>query len=200
VSAFDSLDPLVQHHIVNTLGWTSLRPLQEESIPPVLEGKDCLLLAPTAGGKTEAAIFPILSRLCKEGKDGLQILYVCPLKALLNNLHERLSAYCEMLGLECGIWHGDIGPSQKQGYLKQAPAILLTTPESLEVMLISQKDGPRAFLKTVNTLVVDEIHAFAGDDRGWHLLAVAHRIAILPKLPSRHEPRDQSHWPQSLIH
>jgi len=179
MSHFEKLDPLVQHHIVNTLGWTSLRPLQEESIPPILAGKDCLLLAPTAGGKTEAAIFPILSRLCKEGKDGLKILYVCPLKALLNNLHERLSAYCEMLGLECGIWHGDIGPSQKQRYLKQAPAILLTTPESLEVMLISQKDGPRAFLKTVNTLVVDEIHAFAGDDRGWHLLAVAHRIEHL---------------------
>ena len=179
MSSFNKLDPLVQHHIVNTLGWSSLRPLQEESILPVLAKQDCLLLAPTAGGKTEAAIFPILSRLCSEGLDGLQILYVCPLKALLNNLHERLSGYCEMLSLECGIWHGDVNPSQKQRYLQQPPAILLTTPESLEVMLISQKEGPREMLKSVNTLVVDEIHAFAGDDRGWHLLAVAHRVEQL---------------------
>lgn len=179
MTSFDRLDPLVQHHIVNTLGWSQLRPLQEESIAPVLDGKDCLLLAPTAGGKTEAAMFPLLSRLCQEGNEGLQVIYVCPLKALLNNLHERLSGYCEMLSLECGIWHGDVGASQKQKYLFRPPEVLLTTPESLEVMLVSQKDGPRQMLKSVKTLVVDEIHAFAGDDRGWHLLAVAHRIEQL---------------------
>ena len=90
MSAFDQLDPLVQHHIVNTLGWRELRELQEQSIIPIQAGDHCLLLAPTAGGKTEAATFPILSRICGENWSGLSVLYVCPLNALLNNLHERL--------------------------------------------------------------------------------------------------------------
>ena len=180
MSNFSQLDPLVQHHIVNSLGWMSLRPLQDESIPVILGGEDCLLLAPTAGGKTEAAIFPLLSKLCSGG-DGLRALYICPLKALLNNLHERLSAYCEMLGMSCGIWHGDIGQSQKRQMTSHAPEILLTTPESLEVMLISQREGARRMLSTVEVVVVDEIHAFAGDDRGWHLLAVLYRIERLAK-------------------
>ena len=79
MSTFDRLDPLVQHHIVNSLGWRSLRPLQEESIAPILDGKHCLLLAPTAGGKTEAAMFPIFSRMIGEKWSALSVIYVCPL-------------------------------------------------------------------------------------------------------------------------
>ncbi|MEI7776230.1 MAG: DEAD/DEAH box helicase, partial [Verrucomicrobiota bacterium] len=93
MSAFDLLDPLVQHHIVNSLGWRSIRPLQEASIGPVLAGKHCLLLAPTAGGKTEAAMFPIFSRMIREKWTGTSLLYITPLKALLNNLHQRLDGY-----------------------------------------------------------------------------------------------------------
>ena len=78
MSAFDRLDPLVQHHIVNSLGWRSLRPLQEESIAPILDGKHCLLLAPTAGGKTEAAMFPIFSRMIDEKWSALSVIYASP--------------------------------------------------------------------------------------------------------------------------
>ena len=85
MSSFSRLHPAVQHHIVNSLGWRELRPLQEASIAPVLAGRHVLLLAPTAGGKTEAAYFPVLSQMLAENWGGLSILYLCPLKALLNN-------------------------------------------------------------------------------------------------------------------
>lgn len=176
---FDRLDPLVQHHVVNTLGWHRLRPLQEASIEPIISGVHCLLLAPTAGGKTEAAIFPVLSRVCAEDWRGLGVLYVCPLKALLNNLHQRLEQYCRMVGRRCELWHGDVSASQRQRIGSNPPDILLTTPESLEVMLISTKPAGREMLRAVRVVIVDEIHAFAGDDRGWHLLAVLERIGRL---------------------
>ena len=179
MTAFEKLDPLVQHHIVNTLGWRELRPLQEQSIEPIQSGEHCLLLAPTAGGKTEAAIFPVLSRICSENWTGLSVLYICPLRALLNNLHVRLEEYCNMVGRRCGLWHGDVGESEKNRIRGHYPDILLTTPESLEVMLISARPEAREMLKGVRLVVIDEIHAFAGDDRGWHLLAVLERIGRL---------------------
>ena len=83
--AFERLHPALQHHIVNSLGWKSLRPLQEQAIGSVLDGDHALLLAPTAGGKTEAAVFPLLSRMLTERWIGLSVLYVCPIKALLND-------------------------------------------------------------------------------------------------------------------
>ncbi len=90
---FEQLHPVVLHHVVNTLGWPDLRPLQEESVEPVLSGWDAHLLAPTAGGKTEAATFPLLSAMAGQGWHGLSVLYLCPLRALLNNLEPRLSTY-----------------------------------------------------------------------------------------------------------
>lgn len=176
MSAFDRLDPLVQHHIVNSIGWRSLRPLQEESIEPILDGKHCLLLAPTAGGKTEAAMFPVFSRIVSEKWDGLSVVYVCPLKALLNNLHQRLSHYAGLLGRSCEVWHGDISSSRKDNIRKSPPDILLITPESLEGMLVSVNPHGRQMLGAARVVVIDEIHAFAGDDRGWHLLSVLERV------------------------
>ena len=74
MSGFNALHPVVQHHIVNTLGWRELRPLQEQAVGPVLAGKDALLLAPTAGGKTEAAVFPMLTRMATESWTGTSVL------------------------------------------------------------------------------------------------------------------------------
>lgn len=176
MSPFERLDPLVQHHIVNTLGWRELRALQEASIEPVLRGDHCLLLAPTAGGKTEAAMFPLLSRMCSERWPAPSIIYVCPLKALINNLGERLERYTRMIGRRSAIWHGDIGQSQRKQTRHEPPDILLTTPESLEGMLISTNSQMRLHLRNLRAVVVDEIHAFAGDDRGWHLLSVLERL------------------------
>ena len=178
-SAFERLHPALQHHIVNSLGWTSLRPLQEHAIPPVLDGDHALLLAPTAGGKTEAAVFPLLSRMLTEGWSGLSVLYVCPIKALLNDLESRLRGYGTLVGRRVDRWHGDVGAARRRAILRERPDVLLTTPESIEVMLVSSRSEPRVLFRDLQAVVVDELHAFAGDDRGWHLLAILERVRRL---------------------
>jgi ATP-dependent Lhr-like helicase len=172
----DRLDPVVLHHIVNTLGWPDLRPLQRTAITPLMDGEDAVLLAPTAGGKTEAACFPLLSAMAEQKWTGTSVLYLCPLKALLNNLAGRVDAYAQWLGRSAALWHGDTKESQRQRIRTDPPDILLTTPESLEAMLIGVKTDHARLLGSVRAVVVDEVHAFAGDDRGWHLLAVLERL------------------------
>jgi len=179
VSGFHRLHPALQHHIVNTLGWKTLRPLQDQAIEPLLAGDHALLLAPTAGGKTEAAFFPTLSRMLAGEWTGISVLYVSPLRALLNNLEPRLRNYCEMVGRQVSLWHGDIGESARRHIMSKRPDCLLITPESLEVILVSRRWGKARAFGTVRCVIVDEIHAFAGDDRGWHLLALLERIERL---------------------
>jgi ATP-dependent Lhr-like helicase len=179
VSAFEHLHPAVQHHIVNSLGWRALRKLQEEAVKPILNGESALLIAPTAGGKTEAAVFPLLSRLLSENWEPISVLYVCPIRALLNNLENRLRQYSDWLGRRVALWHGDIGQGDRGRITRNPPDILLATPESLEVMLVSRRTDHTSLFANVRAVVVDEIHAFAGDDRGWHLLAVLDRISRL---------------------
>jgi len=179
VTNFDRLHPALQHHVVNSLGWRELRPFQEAVIPRVLDGKHLIVLAPTAGGKTEAAFFPVVSRMLSEGWTGLSVLYICPIKALLNNLDLRLQRYCTLLGRRSALWHGDVKSSARKQILREPPDCLLTTPESLEVMLVSPNVDARTLFSNLRVVIVDEIHAFAGDDRGWHLLAVLERISRL---------------------
>ena len=176
MSAFDRLHPAVQYHVVNTLGWSALRPTQLEAIDPIQAGLHCLLLAPTAAGKTEAAVIPILSRMLTETWPGTSVLYVCPIKALLNNLEHRLSHYAALVGRRVAVWHGDVSQSQKQRSLRDAPDILLTTPESIEGMLISTRVERETWFANLRAVVVDELHAFAAGDRGWHLRSVIHRL------------------------
>lgn len=174
---FDLLHPGVQYHLANTLRWNGLRATQAAAVSPILDGQDTLVLAPTAGGKTEAAVFPLLSRMAEREWSGVSVLYVCPLRALLNNLTPRIDGYCQWLGRSAAVWHGDVAQSQRQRILAQRPDILLTTPESLEAMLVSTKVDPRVLFAGLQAVVIDEIHAFAGDDRGWHLLAVLERLS-----------------------
>lgn len=176
MSSFEQLHPALQHHIVNSLGWNELRPLQEQSVDVVLRGDHCLLLAPTAGGKTEAAMLPLLSRMLEQNWSGLTVLYVCPLKALLNNLHERLEYYARLVGRTCAVWHGDTLDSARNRIRQEPPDILLTTPESIEALLVSKNTDHRMLFRDLKTVVIDEIHAFAGDDRGWHLLCLLERL------------------------
>lgn len=177
MTGFDHLYPTLQHHIVSTLGWPGLRPLQDASVEPLVTGEDALLLAPTAGGKTEAATFPVLTRMADEDWRGVSVLYICPLKALLNNLEERLRTYAGWIGRTVGVWHGDVTTStRRRMQTTTRPDMLLTTPESLESMMVSTGVDHRDFLGDVRTVIIDEVHAFAGDDRGWHLSAVLSRL------------------------
>ena len=179
MNGFEQLHPALQHHIVNSLGWRELRPFQDAVIPQILGGQHLIVLAPTAGGKTEAALFPTLSRMLSEGWSGLSVLYICPIKALLNNLDVRLQRYCTLLGRSSDLWHGDIKQSARKRVLREPPDCLLTTPESLEVMLVSKNVDARSLFSNLRGVIIDEIHAFAGDDRGWHLLSVLERISRL---------------------
>ncbi len=105
MTSFEKLHPALQHHIVNTLGWRQLRPVQERAIEEVFAGRNLIVLAPTAGGKTEAAFFPLLSQTLTENWTGLSVLYLSPIKALLNNQQERLERYYGMVGRRADVWH-----------------------------------------------------------------------------------------------
>jgi ATP-dependent Lhr-like helicase len=113
----------------------------------------------------------------------LSTLYLCPLRALLNNLYPRINKYADLVGRRAGLWHGDVGESARERIRDDPPDILLTTPESIEAMLISGKTQHERLFRNVRAVLVDEIHAFAGDDRGWHLLAVVERVQRLSRHP-----------------
>ncbi|QEL17822.1 DEAD/DEAH box helicase [Limnoglobus roseus] len=179
MTAFEQLHPALQHHIVNSLGWGELREVQSLSIEAFLTGANLVILAPTAGGKTESAFFPVISRMLTEGWDGLSVLYVSPIRALLNNQEQRLQNYFSLVGRRAACWHGDTTQGERRRILADPPDCLLTTPESLEAILVSTRIDHREFFKNVRCVVIDELHAFAGDDRGWHLLSVFSRIRRL---------------------
>ena len=181
MKAFDRLHPALQHHIVNSLGWRDLREVQSLSIDAYLDRNNMVVLAPTAGGKTESAFFPVMSQMLEESWEGVSILYVSPIKALLNNQEQRLHKYMQLVGRRAALWHGDTPQGERKRILAEPPDLLLTTPESLEVMLVSSKIDHHRFFKNIKVVVIDEVHAFAGDDRGWHLLSVFARIAKIAK-------------------
>ena len=139
MTAFSRFPPRLQEAIVARLGWTALRPVQELAGEAILDGSNAIVLAPTAGGKTEAAIFPALAQLIANPTDAIGVIYVAPIKALLNNQEGRLGNYAEMVGLRRFVWHGDVTAVEKRKFTREPSELLLTTPESLEVMLVSPK-------------------------------------------------------------
>lgn len=177
MSTFARFAPRLQQAIVARLGWSSLRPVQEEAGEALLSGHNAVILAPTAGGKTEASMFPTLSQLVEENPDGVGAIYIAPIKALLNNQADRLGLYTEMVGLRRFVWHGDTGDSARRQFLKEPTELLMTTPESLEVMLVSQRVNEKKLFAQLRTVVIDEVHALAGSDRGAHLMSVLERLA-----------------------
>lgn len=174
---FSQLAPRLQEAIVARLGWSSLRPVQELAGAAILSGKNAVVLAPTAGGKTEASMFPALSMLLERPTETIGVLYIAPIKALLNNQAQRLGQYTEMVGLDRMVWHGDTKAGEKRGFLKEPRELLMTTPESLEVMLISPKVHAEALFQDLRMVIIDEVHALAGTDRGAHLMSVIERLA-----------------------
>ena len=187
MSVLGRYDPRLQSAIAARLGWTRLRPVQEAAGNVILDGENAIVLAPTAGGKTEAALFPLLTTIIREAsaapRAGVSVLYLAPMRALLNNQSDRFGLYSEMLGLRRFVWHGDTSEHHRKRFLKEPTELLLTTPESLEVMLFSKRVDARLLFAELRAVIVDEIHALAGDDRGAQLMSVLERIARL----SRHD-------------
>jgi ATP-dependent Lhr-like helicase len=132
--------------------------------------------APTAGGKTEAAIIPILSRMLNESWPATSVLHICPNQGAAQQLGAPAVPLRRLVGRHVEIWHGDISQSRKTRAMKNAPDILLTTPESIEGMLISTRVNRASWFGSLHSVIVDELHAFAADDRGGHLRSVRHRL------------------------
>ncbi len=177
MTTFARFSPRLQEAIVARLGWTGLRPVQELAGEALLAGKNAVVLAPTAGGKTEAAIFPTLPTLMDQPADGVGALSIAPIKALLNNQSDRLGQYTEMVGLRRFVWHGDTPTGPRRQFLREPTELLMTTPESLEVMLVSERVDTAKLFRDLRIVIVDEIHALAGTDRGAHMLSVIERLA-----------------------
>jgi len=126
-------------------------------------------------------MFPTLSALVEDPPAGLAALYIAPIKALLNNQADRLGLYTEMVGLDRFVWHGDTPGNQRRKFLKEPAELLMTTPESLEVMLVSKRVDAASLFVDLRVVVIDEIHALAGSDRGAHLMSVLERLVSLSK-------------------
>ena len=171
---FASLHESLQTVLSQRLGWTELREVQERAFDAVRNGNDVLVLAPTAGGKSEAALIPVIDDLIKNGRPGVACLYLSPLKALINDQEERISAFCVPTGLTLSKWHGDVPKGNRAWKEGETPHILMITPESLEVLLHEPKLAKS--LKNLRFIIVDELHAFVESERGVHLKTLLFRL------------------------
>jgi len=159
--------------------------IQRRAIPVLLDGPDCVLEAPTASGKTEAVLFPVLTRAARMEGSGVRVLYLAPLRALLNNLEGRGEEYAGACRLTAFKWHGDVSQTRKVQSLRDPPDLLMTTPESLEAILLRKAEWAQ-FFASVAVVVLDEAHNFAAGDRGGHLVSLLARLeAAVPNRPQR---------------
>lgn len=183
-SAFSLLDPRIQHWIWE-IGWTELRDIQEYAIPEILKEQDVIIAASTASGKTEAAFFPVLTRLLGMQNSHATVIYISPLKALINDQWNRLELLCEQLEIIVTPWHGDISPSKKKLFLSKPGGCVLITPESLEALLMNYGHQVNSIFSEVIYCVIDEVHAFMGTERGKQLQSLLHRleVAVNKKIP-----------------
>ncbi len=172
------LDSRIQKWIYKQ-GWADLRDIQKESIAPILGGQtDVVISASTAAGKTEAAFLPACSAIV-DNKEGFGILYISPLKALINDQYRRLESLSEILDMQVTPWHGDSAQLKKRKAKLNPEGILLITPESLESLLIRESGWVNAAFNSLRYIIIDEYHAFIGFERGCHLQALMHRLECL---------------------
>ena len=210
-AAFALLHPRMQRW-VHEEGWTTLHDAQERAIAPILAGdRDLVICAATAAGKTEAAFLPICSALAAErdaadsgpppdpwaGHDpwaedpkpaptGIQVLYLSPLKALINDQFQRLEQLCERAGLAVHRWHGDVAGSAKARVRRDPSGILLITPESLEATFVNRGSELARQFAGLRYVVVDELHSFLAEPRGAQLQSLLGRLElVLRRRPPR---------------
>lgn len=159
--------------------WEELRPIQNAAISRILTTTDNFILASrTASGKTEAAFLPILSQI-NPVSAGVQVLYISPLKALINDQFYRVEELCKYLDAVVTKWHGEANRSAKERLVKNPNGIVLITPESLEAMLANKPFVAKHLFSNLKFAVVDEIHSFISTDRGIHLKSILSRLQAI---------------------
>ncbi len=164
--------------LIDERGWNKLTDIQELSIPYILSGHNVLIMAPTGEGKTEAALLPVLSMLLNNNPNPVDVLYITPMKALINDIHKRISWWAEKLGFKVSKKHGDTPASERTKRVKQVPNILITTPESLEIDL-DWAPKFRQFYKNVKYVIIDELHELLSSKRGVQLLLLLERLKYI---------------------
>ncbi|HEY9849052.1 MAG TPA: DEAD/DEAH box helicase [Leptolyngbyaceae cyanobacterium] len=185
-SPFSRLAPFIQEYIYAN-GWTELRAVQIEACRVIFETDAHLLIAAaTASGKTEAAFLPVVTLLYEKPPESIGVVYIGPIKALINDQFERLNNLLKEADIPVLPWHGDIAQSRKQIFLKDPRGILQITPESLESLLIN-KDATELtrLFKDLRFIIIDEIHAFMGTERGYQILSQLTRLSRYVKEPPR---------------
>jgi len=178
-SVFSNLHESLQQVLAQRMDWTELREVQERTFPAVAAGNDVLVIAPTAGGKSEAALIPVIDDILKNGRMGVSCLYISPLKALINDQEDRFREFCIPVSLSVMKWHGDVPKGDRSWKEGEPPHFLMITPESLEVLLQEKKMS--SDLRMVRTIIIDELHALIESERGVHLKVLLDRMDRLTK-------------------
>ncbi len=173
-TAVETLPPELRD-LIKEKGWKDLTDVQKRSFLPIYEGKNTLIMAPTGHGKTEAALLPILAKMIEEKPQPLAVVYITPLKSLINDLKQRIEWWTSRLGFVVARKHGDVSASERSARLKKVPHILLTTPEGLEIDL-DWASQFRKHYKNVRWVVIDEAHELVNSKRGIQLSILLERL------------------------
>ncbi|MFN6559355.1 MAG: DEAD/DEAH box helicase [Nostoc sp. ChiSLP01] len=176
-NAFNRLAPFIQEYIYHHQ-WTELRPVQIAACQVIFDTDAHLLVAAaTAAGKTEAAFLPVLTLLHTHPANTIGALYISPIKALINDQFERLNDLLKEADIPVWHWHGDVSQSRKNKLLKNPQGILQITPESLESLLINKNNHLLRLFGDLRFVIIDEIHAFMGSERGCQIICQLQRLA-----------------------
>lgn len=174
--AFNKLAPYIQDYIYRNK-WTELREIQVKSCEVIFNSNDNLLLtSSTASGKTEAAFLPVLTDIYNNPSKSVSVLYISPLKALINDQFERLNDLLSEGNLKVTKWHGDSNQNRKEKLISCPNGIIQITPESLEALLMNKSDELANLLSDLRYIIIDEVHYFIGSERGIQLESCLTRI------------------------
>ena len=176
MNVYERYAPFIQDYIYRS-GWQTLRAVQNAAGEAIFNTEDNVLLsASTASGKTEAAFFPILTLLDEDPSRTVGVLYIAPLKALINDQFGRLNELCEEAGIAVSRWHGDVPQTQKRKLMRKPSGILQITPESLESLMINKHMEIPSLFGDLRFIVIDEIHSLLRGDRGMQTFCLIERL------------------------
>ena len=174
---FERLAPFIKEYIYMH-NWDELREIQVEACKVIFDTKNHLLLASgTASGKTEAAFLPVLTEITNDPPQSIAVLYIAPIKALINDQFLRLNDLLKEADIPVWHWHGDVSPTHKRRMLKKPSGVLQITPESLENMLLNKGSELIRMFGDLRYVIIDEVHNFMGSDRGLQVLCQLERLA-----------------------